>query len=241
MSRCVSPSPGLSLAAAAPLSGRRSAAKPTVAQALELRPIQTEVEYDRPDAAAAAKCTLKAEPVGKHTGWVVRDADGDLLRRFVDTNGDNKVDRWCYYKDGVEVYRDIDADFNGKADQYRWLGTAGTRWGIDATKTAPIDSWKAISAEEVSAEIVAALRDKRRRAISAAGAARRRNSRRWASTTTQPEAAPPNGRTGSPEFRVARQEPKNRRERHAVDSLRRHPPGVVPEGTNGSTQGHHRL
>src|SRR5690606_12489770 len=110
--------------------------------------------------AVAAKCTLQAEPVGKFTGWVVRDADGQLLRRFIDTNGDNKVDRWCYYKDGFEVYRDIDSDFNGKADEYRWLGIAGTRHGIDRNENGTVDYWKAISAEEVSAEIVAALREK---------------------------------------------------------------------------------
>ncbi len=149
-----------SLAAAAPLLAADPPAKPSVAQALQFRPIQTELAYDIPDAAAAAKCTLQAEPVGKFTGWVVRDADGQLLRRFIDTNGDNKVDRWCYYKDGFEVYRDIDSDFNGKADEYRWLGVAGTRHGIDRNENGTVDFWKAISAEEVSAEIVSALREK---------------------------------------------------------------------------------
>ncbi len=48
-------------------------------------------------------------------------ADGSVLRTFADTNGDKKVDLWSYYKFGVEVYRDIDENHNGKADQYRWL------------------------------------------------------------------------------------------------------------------------
>ena len=61
-------------------------------------------------------------------GWVVEDPRGITLRRFLDTNGDGKVDQWCYYKDGLEVYRDIDSDFNGKVDQCRWCSTAGTRW-----------------------------------------------------------------------------------------------------------------
>ena len=52
-----------------------------------------------------------------------------ILRKFVDTNGDNVVDQWSYYKDGVEVYRDIDSNFNGKADQYRWFNTGGTPLG----------------------------------------------------------------------------------------------------------------
>lgn len=36
--------------------------------------------------------------------------------RFVDTNGDNVVDQWSYYKDGVEVCRDEDVKFTGKAE-----------------------------------------------------------------------------------------------------------------------------
>ena len=44
---------------------------------------------------------------------------------------DNNVDQWCYYLDGLEVYRDIDSNFNKNADQYRWFHTAGTRWGVD--------------------------------------------------------------------------------------------------------------
>lgn len=135
-------------------------AKPTVAQALQLQPIQADAEYDRPTVSEAEKCTLEVESIDGKTGWVVRDEDGKLLRRFIDTNSDNKVDRWCYYREGIEVYRDIDDDFNGKADQYRWLGTAGTRWGVDKNENGTIDAWKAISAEELSAEIVAAIRQR---------------------------------------------------------------------------------
>jgi hypothetical protein len=137
-----------------------SAATPTVDQALKLAPIQKDVEYDSPPAADIPKCTIKAEKIGNQTGWVVRSPNGQTLREFVDTNGDNVVDRWSYYKDGVEVYRDIDENFNGKADQYRWLNTAGMRWGIDKDEDGKIDAWKVISPEEVSAEIVMAVRDK---------------------------------------------------------------------------------
>ena len=134
-------------------------AKPTAAQALKLAPIQRDdVNYETPDAAAIEKCVIKGESANGRVGWVVSDGDGQLLRKFLDTNSDNKVDRWCYYQDGVEVYRDIDSDFNGKADQYRWLGMAGTRWGLDKDEDNRIDSWKVISPEEVSFEIVSALR-----------------------------------------------------------------------------------
>ncbi len=133
---------------------------PKVTDALKLTPVQKDVEYDRPTAEIAAKCTIKAEKIGNQTGWVIRDPSGTILREFVDSNGDNIVDRWSYYLDGVEVYRDIDSDFNGKADAYRWLNTAGTRWGIGKKEDGTIDSWKQISAEEVTSEIVAAIRTK---------------------------------------------------------------------------------
>lgn len=90
-------------------------------------------------------------------GYVVKDPNGLILRRFLDTNGDNKLDQWCYYKDGIEVYRDIDTDSNSKADQYRWFNTAGSRWGVDKNEDGVIDYWQAISPEEVTAEVVAAL------------------------------------------------------------------------------------
>jgi thiol-disulfide isomerase/thioredoxin len=135
-------------------------AKPSAPAALELKPIQRDVEFDLPAKADAEKCVVKAEKHGAGSGWAVYDVGGQLLRRFMDTNGDNKVDLWCYFKNGVEVYRDVDADFNGKADQYRWLGTEGVRWGVDRAENGQIAAWKIISPEEVTAEVVAALRDK---------------------------------------------------------------------------------
>jgi thiol-disulfide isomerase/thioredoxin len=154
LSRTVLPVILLGLAATA------MAAKPTAADALKLAPVQADVDFDRPTAAETAKCVVDVETVGGITGWVVKTDAGQVLRRFLDTNGDNKVDQWCYYKDGIEAYRDIDANFNNKADQYRWLGTSGTRWGLDDNEDQRIDSWKTLSAEEATAEIVGALRDK---------------------------------------------------------------------------------
>lgn len=136
------------------------ASTPSVEQALRLKPVQNDVEYDTPTADEIPNCTLKAEKIGSGTGWVVRDPSGRLLRRFIDSNNDNVVDLWCYYLNGVEVYRDIDGDFNGKADQYRWFNTAGTRHGVDKNEDGRIDAWKAISAEEVTAEVVKALADR---------------------------------------------------------------------------------
>ena len=134
------------------------AAGPTAEQALQLQPIQEDVEYQTPDANQIPKCNIGAEKVGEATGWVVTGPNGERLRVFLDTNNDKKVDFWAYYKDGVEVYRDVDSDFNGKADQYRWLGMAGTRWGLDKDEDGLVDQWKMISAEEVSAELVEAAK-----------------------------------------------------------------------------------
>src|SRR5690606_36473119 len=80
----------------------------------------------------------------------VRNAQGDILRRFSDTNADNRVDIWCYFRNGVEVYRDIDSDINKKADQYRWLHTGGTRWAQDSNEDGRVDSWQQITPYEVA-------------------------------------------------------------------------------------------
>lgn len=140
-----------------PIGVSVQAASPTAEQALKLEPIQKNVDYDRPSADDAARCKIAARKVDGHVGWVVEDPQGNMLRRFTDTNGDNMVDQWSYYKDGVEVYRDIDSNFNGKADQYRWFHLGGSRWGLDKDEDGVIENWKVISAEEVAAEAIAAL------------------------------------------------------------------------------------
>ncbi len=136
------------------------AAQPSAKQALGLEPMQADVPYEKPDAQRAELCRVQAKVEGKQRAWVVLDPQGRTLRRFVDTNGDNKIDQWCYYQHGSEVYRDIDADFDEKADQYRWLGIAGTRWGLDPDEDGVIDTWQWISAEEVGMELVAAIRER---------------------------------------------------------------------------------
>ncbi|MEX0936934.1 MAG: redoxin family protein [Pirellulales bacterium] len=133
------------------------AAPPTAAQALSLSPVQKDIQYDAPSQAQFEQCTIKAEKDGDHSSWVVRDAEGQILRRFTDSNADNVVDQWSYYAGGLEVYRDIDSNFNNKADQYRWFHTGGSRWGLDTNEDGKIDAWRLISAEEVAAEVVAAV------------------------------------------------------------------------------------
>ena len=132
------------------------AAQPSVEYALGLKPKQS-VDYDIPDEQEAKVATLSMEKANGMTSWVVRSAQGILLRRFADTNGNRVVDQWSYCKDGLEVYRDIDTDHNTNPDQCRWLGVAGSRWGIDANEDGSIDAWKILSPEEATAEIIRAL------------------------------------------------------------------------------------
>ncbi|MGC3970964.1 MAG: thioredoxin-like domain-containing protein [Pirellulales bacterium] len=142
------------------LSAGAYAQSPTADQALALVPVQKDVEYYKPAKDEIAKCTIKVEKEGSTSGWVVYDPAGTIIRRFTDTNGDNTVDQWSYFDEGLEVYRDIDSNANAKADQFRWLNTGGTRWGQDTNEDGKIDSWKVLSAEELSAEVVAAISTK---------------------------------------------------------------------------------
>ena len=95
---------------------RETAAQPTVEYALGLSPRQKNVDYTKLTPEEAKSATLKMEKEGSVNAMVVRGPRGDVLRSFADTNGDRTVDRWSYYKDGLEVYRDVDSDFNSKPD-----------------------------------------------------------------------------------------------------------------------------
>lgn len=123
----------------------------------EFRPKHGDVEFDTPDPKTYAACKVDAFRTGKTSGWVVLGPQGQTLRRFMDTNGDDTVDQWSYYRGGLEVYRDSDTNGNNKIDQSRWLNTGGSRWGIDKDEDGKIDYWKMISAEEVSRVAVRAL------------------------------------------------------------------------------------
>ena len=136
-------------------------AAPTARETLSrFKPIQSGVDYDQPTAAQAAEARIESIKVGDSVGYQVSSANGEILRQFMDTNGDQSVDRWSYFKSGVEVYRDIDLDYNGRAENFRWLGPAGIRWGVDSDDDRQIDFWKFISAQEVTQEFVAAAKSR---------------------------------------------------------------------------------
>jgi len=142
-------------------AGQAVGQSPTVEEALgRFKPIQPHVDYAIVEATEVPQCTMTAEKGANGAAWVIRNRQGETLRRFADTNGDNIVDQWCYYLNGVEVYRDIDSNFNKSPDEYRWFHTAGMRWGIDKNEDRRIDSWRAISPHEVAEQVVLALKSR---------------------------------------------------------------------------------
>ncbi len=132
---------------------KAQAQKPTAEQLLKgYKPSQKDVEYDTPDAAEMAKCSVTLEK----GSYVVTNAAGQVLRRFTDSNGDSTPDMFRYYHMGLEVYREVDTNGDPKskknlrADQYRWMNWGGTRWGLDENEDGRIDSWKILSAQEAA-------------------------------------------------------------------------------------------
>jgi len=141
----------------------QAAPPPSAEQMLQFKPKQAGVPISTPTAAQLPNCKvelIKGQKLasGKTaSGWLLRDPQGRLLRRFFDSDGDNQIDVWSYYLDGEECYREVDTNFNGKPDQYRWLGPNGSKWGVDLNEDGVIDTWRVISPEEVSQEILAAV------------------------------------------------------------------------------------
>jgi len=133
------------------------AADVTVDQILLYKPRRAGIEVETPTAADLPKCRIEAQRIGKASGWVLYGPQGQVLRRFLDTNADNDVDDFRYFQQGMEVYRELDTNANKKVDQYRWLGSLGTRWGIDSDEDGRIDRWIVLSAEEATLEAVRAM------------------------------------------------------------------------------------
>lgn len=139
-------------------AGLAQAATPTPAQILQFKPRQEGVQPSLPRPGEETSCKVElAKGSGKGSGWILRDGAGQILRRFFDTNDDNKIDVWSYYREGQEIYREIDTNHNGAADQFRWVNAGGARWGLDTNEDGTIESWQLLSPEEASQELVRAL------------------------------------------------------------------------------------
>lgn len=145
-------------------TGLAQAAQPTPADMLRFKPTQQGVTIAVPTEAEAA--SLKVELVtgpGPATGWALKDARGNLIRKFVASKGNSVgIDTWSYYLDGQEVYRDVLSAPNPnnkqqRPDQYRWLNAGGSKWGVDVNGDTRIDGWRQISPEEVSQELLRSI------------------------------------------------------------------------------------
>jgi thiol-disulfide isomerase/thioredoxin len=139
-----------SLAAAADL--------PPVEQLLKYKPAQQGVLCDTPAAETWPKCKVEYvnSPAGK--GYVVRDMNGLTVRKLLAAPGSKAINIRAYYAQGQEVYRETDTNGNGISDEFKWYNAGGSRIGVTADdESQKIVKWKALSAEEATAELVAAI------------------------------------------------------------------------------------
>ncbi len=131
---------------------------PSIQKMLAYKPKQDGVTVTTPtDAELAGYRVEVVKGANNASAWVLKDGRGQLVRKFADTKGTNRVDSFSYYLDGVEVYREVDTNGNGVPDQFRWFGPGGMRWGVDVNEDGTIDGWQQISPEEVSQEILRAV------------------------------------------------------------------------------------
>lgn len=129
---------------------------------LNFKPSLKGVDYEVvTDPAAINACKVEAvkDANNQQVGFALRDGQGKLLRRFLDTDGNRTLDQWSYFQDGFEVYRENDLNNDRSLDECRWLNSAGTR--VATVKSAggkvQITGWKRLSAEEASKVLVQAL------------------------------------------------------------------------------------
>jgi TolA-binding protein len=146
-------------------SGTAFGQMPKLETLLAQKPIQN-VTVTMPTPAEFSTLRVEAGSYGKNelgkpvTGYVVKDATGRLVRQLIDTKGTGTPNLVYFYNNGLEAYREIDANGNGKPDQFRWLGVNGSKWGFDADEDGVVDSWYVISQEELSQEVFSALQSR---------------------------------------------------------------------------------
>ncbi len=141
----------------APMAAQaQSKGLPAPGELLAYKPTLTGVDYDMPaDQKAIDACKVELATVqNRSIGYVLRDGQGKMLRRFIAARSRN-MDQWSYYQDGFEVYRESDLDGDRALDEARWMNAGGSR--IATVKKGKIAGWKQISAEEASKVFVQGL------------------------------------------------------------------------------------
>ena len=83
---------------------------------LQLSPVLAGIRVDVPQPEQANELEVRAVDRNNTTGWELINKDGVVIRRFLATNSDKKIDRWIYFLDGREVYRDVDTNGDGFAN-----------------------------------------------------------------------------------------------------------------------------
>jgi hypothetical protein len=124
----------------------------------QFSPKQKDVVISTPSAAEQASCEVKTVAGSQKgsVGYLLLDAKKQPVRRYMGA-AKKPIEVFSYFKDGTEVYREVDSNGNGKPDQFRWLNTGGMKWGLDLNEDGKIDTWRMISAEEAGYEAFQAL------------------------------------------------------------------------------------
>src|SRR5881394_585518 len=83
-------------------------AQTNVAQILSIRPKCDDVAITTPTGEELGTCKLEVvKGANNSSGYLLVDGNKRPVRKFVDTDGDGRVDTWSFYKDGTEVYREV--------------------------------------------------------------------------------------------------------------------------------------
>ncbi len=86
---------------------------PKIAAMANVKPRRPDLAEILPIKPSEFKNTsLQIGKQGPVSGFKLLNARAEILRHFIDTNGDDVPDVWMYFRDGKEVYRDIDEDFD---------------------------------------------------------------------------------------------------------------------------------
>ena len=112
--------------------------QPKLEKLFKIKPKQTQADYARPESLEGI---FLAKTTG-HPGFEATDAQGNVLRRFLDKNGDKKLDTWIYFKHGIETYRDIDRNGDGKVDEVHFTERDSVRIGKDPNQDGEIVNWE---------------------------------------------------------------------------------------------------
>ena len=132
----------------------------TPEEAFKVQPRQKGVTVSTPTPDVAQQCKVEKIPSPtdpKATmGYLVRDPSGQTVRQFVSYDG-KSFNIIAFYVNGAEAYREVYPPGATEPYQFRWLGSNGTKWGLDKNRDGTIDEWVVISPEELSQELLQAV------------------------------------------------------------------------------------